>query len=58
MTTNSATRCTEFETESQNVKEKYSCVPPAGYMEAMVTNDRKKLPWQYRKILPLNKASC
>lgn len=53
--TNDVSRCAALRTESQNVKEKFSCVPPPGYLEAM---NRNRLRGNQRKNLPLNKEDC
>ncbi|XP_057296382.1 protein DD3-3-like isoform X2 [Hydractinia symbiolongicarpus] len=53
--TNNVSRCEEYLAESQNVKEKYSCVPPKGYMEHLIA---RKGPARDRKILPITKEEC
>ena len=53
--TNDVRRCAALRAESQNVKEKFSCVPPPGYLEAM---NRNRLRGNQRKNLPLNKEDC
>lgn len=56
--TNDLTRCQELQSESQNVKEKYSCVPPDGYIDVLYYRDFRALPHHLHKPIPLNKEDC
>ncbi|XP_065674333.1 protein DD3-3 isoform X2 [Hydra vulgaris] len=36
--TNDVSQCTRYQQESENVKSRFVCVPPAGYMDALILN--------------------
>ncbi|XP_057297072.1 protein DD3-3-like isoform X2 [Hydractinia symbiolongicarpus] len=53
--TNNVTHCEKYQSESQNVKDKYSCVPPEGYIDFLV---KARGPKKDRKPIPITKEEC
>ncbi|XP_047146467.1 protein DD3-3 isoform X1 [Hydra vulgaris] len=49
--TNNVSRCNWYQQESENVKPRYACVPPAGYMDALIQN-------KLSSFLEITKENC
>lgn len=53
--TNDLSRCDYYKQESQNVKPRYKCIPPPGYLEFLVT---KGVTNPNVKYIPINEDDC
>ena len=52
--TNNVSRCEKYQRESQNIKAKYSCKPPPGYLEYLVKRGERN----DNKLIAISKTAC
>lgn len=53
--TNDMSRCAYYEAESENVKSRFYCKPPAGYLDYLKTRGDNN---RYEKYIPITQVEC